>query len=670
MSISEKRDGLPNLGPQSAAAGTGRYGRALGLLGSAVAGLIIAVAVVGLDRLTGIGSMLFGGTRDLATFRMLPADFLFGLFGVAVFGLLGLGFGAAMLFRGRATAAAREVRNLESLLNYLDEAVVVCRGLQVTAATASFERLTGLSTQAATHRLLTDLLPDTVVVERILAADELRLETELRAVNGELIPVEIASRAVRDRGTDHLLEIRDVRERRASQAQIAFLAHHDGLTRLPNREVLNARLAAAIEACRQGGGRCGVVWIDLDRFKEVNDLLGHGSGDALLRQVSEKITLDLPPDTLVARVGGDEFVVLCPNLPDALEARLIGHQLRRLLNRPMEINGVTLPVGASIGVAVFPDDAGTAEELLRNADLALYQAKEQGRGKCRPFTRSLGEAFTRRQVLSEHLPAAIREGRIETHFQPILDVAGRRVAGFEALARWRHPEFGAVAAPEFVKIAEDSGLVPQLTDCVMRAALDEALRWPEDIRVSVNVSPVQISAEMVDQVRELLREKSFDPRRLELEVTEDAIINDFDEAASMFSRLRAIGVQVGMDDFGAGFTSLSNLRLLNFDRIKIDRVFTMDLPSHRRAGALVRAMMVLARELDIAVTVEGVETVEQYTFLRQLGCDEVQGFLFGASMPAPQIPAFLASRGWREAAAAPATYLDATVLRFPRTAVG
>ena len=287
------------------------------------------------------------------------------------------------------------------------------------------------------------------------------------------------------------------------------------------------------------------------------------------------------------------------------------------------------------------------EDLLKNADLALYHAKAEGRGRCRYFSEALGKERQRRMVLSEQLRAAIENGEIQAYFQPLVRARDMRVVGFEALGRWFHPEFGAIPPPEFVKIAEENGLITPLTDVIMRKAIDAAKQWPSDVRVSVNVSPIQINSELVDQVRDIIKTSGLDPKRLELEVTEDVLIKDFDQTASMFARLRALGIQVAMDDFGAGFTSLGNLRRLNFDRLKIDRIFTMDLPNHRRSAAIVRSMFVLARELDLEVTVEGVETYEQFAFLRAAGNCEIQGYLFSPPKPASAWadPAVAAVRG-------------------------
>jgi diguanylate cyclase (GGDEF)-like protein len=553
---------------------------------------------------------------------------------LAVMLLVAIAAGAIALLR-RTRRAADEARRLHALLDVLDEGVAVCSGMQAVAVNSSLCRLIGIEHEDAPHLMISSFIGDADVIDRLLGESELRLDTEVTSRAGATVAVEIAARTIAyGEGTARLLEFRDVGERRDTQQRVSFLAHHDPLTSLPNRELMRSRLAEAVERATAAGMRCAVLWIDLDHFKDINDIHGHVVGDQILRIVAEKLKFEMPADTLISRLGGDEFVVLCQDIRDAEEARLIGQQLRRLLNRPIEVGEKSLTAGASIGVAVFPDDANNAEDLLKNADLALYHAKAEGRGRCRHFTDELGKERQRRMVLSGQLRAAIENGDIQAYFQPLVRARDMRVVGFETLGRWFHPEFGPIPPPEFVKLAEENGLITPLTDLIMRKAIDAARQWPNDVRVSVNVSPVQINSELVDQVRDIIKQSGLDPKRLELEVTEDVLIKDFDQTASMFSRLRALGIQVAMDDFGAGFTSMGNLRRLNFDRLKIDRIFTMDLPNHRRSSAIVRSMFVLARELDLEVTVEGVETYEQYAFLREQGNAELQGYLFSTPKPA------------------------------------
>lgn len=545
---------------------------------------------------------------------------------------------------GVATAVAAS-RQAGLAIEALPNGVVLCRGLRIAGFNHAFAAIAGLERQSGTDLLVTELFDDRSAIERLFGTEAVTLDTQLVRPDGSTRRVEVAARPFEvDGGPGHLLAIEDIHERGDSEHRIAFLAHHDALTRLPNREVLRERLDAAIARCDAAGTLCAVLWIDLDHFKEVNDLKGHTVGDRLLCYVADKLRFEIPSDALVARVGGDEFVVLCESIMDASEVKLIAQQLRRRLNRPFLFEDQLIPVGASIGVAIYPRDAASAEELLHNADLALYRAKAEGRGRSRHFSSALGEEITRRSNLAQQIEGAIAEGRIETWFQPVVDARSGTISAFEALARWPHQDYGMVGPLEFIRIAEETGAIPALTDRVIRDAIKAAANWPDHVRVAVNVSPSQINSELVDQVRVLIQASGFDPRRLELEVTEDVLIKDFDQASSMFARLRALGVTVAMDDFGAGYTSIANLRQLNFDRIKIDRIFTSDLPNHRRSVAIVRGIVGLARHLDLRVTVEGVETAEQVAFLRGVGCDELQGFLFSRPRPAAE---FADVAAWR-----------------------
>jgi diguanylate cyclase (GGDEF)-like protein/PAS domain S-box-containing protein len=565
-------------------------------------------------------------------FELVPPIIAAAVLGMV--GLGGLGSAAIVLYR-RAKRAVQEVHRLESLFDVLDEGIVVCSGMQVVTVNTSLCRLLGSDAGALQGAMISSLLGDSDAINRLLAPVDVHLETELKAADGTAIPVEITARTIPYSGMPRrLMEIRDIRERKAAQQHISFLAHYDPLTSLPNREMLTARVTESIERARTNGQRCALIWIDLDQFKEINDDHGHVAGDRILNAVADTLRFELPADVMISRFGGDEFVVFYDQIGDATEVRLIGQQLRRLLNRSIALDERSIAVGASIGVAVFPDDATNTDDLLKNADLALHYAKAEGRARCRLFGDDIGRERQRRTALSEQLKAAIENGEIQAFFQPLVRTLDGTVAGFEALGRWFHPEFGAVPPGEFVKLAEETGLIGNLTDAILRQAIEAAQGWPDSVRVSVNVSPVQLNSELVDRVRDLITHYQFDPHRLELEVTEDVLIKDFAQAASMFGRLRALGIQVAMDDFGSGYTSMGNLRRLNFDRIKIDRIFTVDLPHHRRSAAIVRAMFVLARQLELDVTVEGVETEEQFAFLCAEGCAEVQGFLFSPPKPA------------------------------------
>jgi len=555
---------------------------------------------------------------------------------------------AGLLLHRRAGRALEEAQRLTSLFDVIAEGVLVCTGLQIVAANTSSCRQVGIGAEEVGDLMLSSFIRDNDAIEQLLSERDVQLETQIHSRDGRTVEVEIGARTIHYAGAPRrLLELRDIGERKQTQERVSFLAHHDVLTGLPNRDVLQARLAQCVEE----GRPCAIIWIDLDRFKQMNDAHGHAMGDRILRTVAEKLKFELPAGTVVARFGGDEFVVLYENLQDSLEARLVGQQLRRLLNRSIDLGERTTTVGASVGVAVYPHDATTADDLLKNADLALNYAKVGGRARCRQYTEALGQERQRRMALSAQLRTAIDNGDIQAFFQPLVHTRDLRACGFETLARWFHRDFGPIPPPEFVRLAEDNGLIDGLTDLMIRYAIDAARQWPTDVRVSVNVSPIQLNSAFVDRVREMIKSSGLDPRRLELEVTEDVLIKDFEQTASMFARLRALGIQVAMDDFGAGYTSMGNLRQLNFERIKIDRIFTMDLPNHRRSAAIVRSMFVLARQLNLDVTVEGVETEEQFAFLRDQGCTEVQGFLF--SQPKP-LAAFTDPKSLNFAAPVPA----------------
>jgi diguanylate cyclase len=519
--------------------------------GGAVAALIVAlVTLVMAQEACALAHQSAPAMGAAPEFELLPS-----IVGVAVLGIVALGgLGAAViaLYR-RLNTAIREVHRLESLFDVLEEGIVVCSGMQVVTVNTSLCRLLGSDPRAVHGAMISSLLADADAINRLLAPVDVNLETELQAANGAAIPVEITARTIPYSGMRRrLMEIRDIRERKAAQQHISFLAHYDPLTSLPNREMLTARVTESIERARANDQRCALIWIDLDHFKEINDVHGHVAGDRILNAVADKLRFELPADVMISRFGGDEFVVFYDQIGDATEVRLVGQQLRRLLNRPIVLDERSIAVGASIGVAVYPDDAANTDDLLKNADLALHYAKTEGRARCRLFGDDIGRERQRRTTLSEQLGSAIENGDVQAFFQPLVRTYDGSVTGFEALGRWFHPDYGAVPPGEFVKLAEETSLIGNLTDAIMRQAIEAARRWPESVRVSVNVSPVQLNSELVDRVRDLITHYQFDPHRLELEVTEDVLIKDFAQAASMFGRLRALGIQVAMDDFGSG----------------------------------------------------------------------------------------------------------------------
>jgi len=429
------------------------------------------------------------------------------------------------------------------------------------------------------------------------------------------------------------------------------MAHHDGLTDLPNREHFQERLKQALD--QAAGKRVGVLYIDLDLFKNINDSFGHPVGDRLLKQVAERLTIAVRGTNLAARLGGDEFAVILAADVSPNEASACASLLIDMLKAPYDVDGQEMVIGASVGIALSPGDGTTPEELMRNADMALYRAKADGGGVHHFFEREMDLQAQRRRDMELDLRRAFANGEFELHYQPLVSIASDRISGFESLLRWRHPDKGMISPAEFIPVAEDIGLITQLGEWVLREACTEAVKWPVDVKVAVNLSPAQFrSRNLVQVVISALAQSGLSPKRLELEITESIFLAETDANVATLHQLRELGVGISMDDFGTGYSSLSYLRSFPFDKIKIDRSFVKDLAERPDCGAIVRAISGLGRSLNITTTAEGVETEDQLDWLRAEGCNEVQGFLFSAARPAAEIGKLLADFGQRTSRAA------------------
>ncbi|MCO6415046.1 EAL domain-containing protein [Siccirubricoccus sp. KC 17139] len=444
-------------------------------------------------------------------------------------------------------------------------------------------------------------------------------------------------------GTPHsaLGTIIDITERREAEARIAHLAHHDTLTGLANRALFRRRLDEALARARQGGA-FAVLCLDLDRFKEVNDTLGHPVGDALLRQAAERLQALLREADSLARLGGDEFAVIQVAMERSADAAALARRLVATLAAPFELEGHQVMIGTSIGIAVAPRDGMDGDALLKAADMALYRAKADGRGRWRFFEPEMDARMQLRRALETDLRRALSRGEFELFYQPIVTLASRQVAGFEVLLRWRHPERGLVPPDAFIPLAEEIGLIGPIGEWVLRQACREAARWPAPLRVAVNLSPAQFAGRvLVDAVTAVLRETGLDAARLEVEITEAVMLQDTRTTLVTLHRLKALGVRIAMDDFGTGYSSLGYLQRFPFDKVKIDRSFTRELERSRKSNAIIRAVVGLCAGLDMGVTAEGVETAAQLETLSRCGCDEAQGFLFGQPRPAAELPEML-----------------------------
>jgi diguanylate cyclase (GGDEF)-like protein/PAS domain S-box-containing protein len=436
--------------------------------------------------------------------------------------------------------------------------------------------------------------------------------------------------------------VRDISERRAAEVKIASMARHDALTGLPNRVLLRERLDEAREFVEQGGS-VAVLSIDLDNFKSVNDTLGHAIGDALLENVAERLLRCVREDDTVARLGGDEFVIVLLGLEEPGEAARRAQSIVELLSEPYLLDGHQLLVSGSVGITTSPRDGVLADQLLRNADVALYRAKSEGRGTYRLFEPGMALHRQVRLDMEYELRDALADEAFRIFYQPIVCVATGAVIGLEALVRWQHPVRGLVFPDEFISIAEDTGMIVRLGEWVLRNACREARRWPETIRLSVNVSSIQFkAANFIETVRSALEDSGLPAERLDLEITESVLLQESDGTLALLNELRELGIGISLDDFGTGYSSLGYLRSFRFDRIKIDRSFVGDLLQRAESEAIVRAVVGIGSALGIVTVAEGVETRGQLRRLRSHGCSEAQGYLFSKARPAEEIAAMLA----------------------------
>jgi len=438
----------------------------------------------------------------------------------------------------------------------------------------------------------------------------------------------------------------DLTKMRQSEVELDRLARQDSLTGLPNREVLRRALDDALISASRRKHQCSVFLLDLDRFKAVNDTLGHPAGDTLLRLVSLRLRDEVGAMGQVGRLGGDEFEVVIPTAPTKDELSQLAQGIIDSLSRPYTINGTVVSIGASVGIVTSNYDDRTSDDLMRDADLALYAAKAAGKGCFRFFAPEMNEAARERQLMESDLRVALEKDQLRVVFQPSVDASDETVKGFEALVRWDHPEHGPISPAMFIPLAEEIGLINEVGEWVLRTACAEAAKWPQHISVAVNLSPVQFKLHSLPAtVRAILSETDLPAKRLELEITEGVFLSNDDHVHEMISALKAIGLKLALDDFGTGYSSLSYLLRVPFDKIKVDQSFVRGAtdPDSRNA-ALIRAMVGLASDLQMVTTAEGVETQEELTLVRNLGCSLIQGYLFGKPMEAEEARA-LAAKG-------------------------
>ena len=435
----------------------------------------------------------------------------------------------------------------------------------------------------------------------------------------------------------------DMTERRRSEAKIVHMAHHDALTDLPNRVLLRQRLEQALASASRRNQSFAVLMVDLDRFKETNDTLGHSVGDSLLMAVARRLRGGLREGATIARLGGDEFAII-DHIDTAAEATTLAERVQSMLQVPFDLGEHQVVAEASIGIAIAPGDGGEPDEILRNADLALYRSKAEGRCTHRFFEPAMDARMRARRKLELDLRNALPNNEFEIHYQPFVDLHTDRICGCEALLRWRHPELGMVGPKDFIPVAEEIGLIVPIGEWVLKRACAEATLWPDNIKVAVNLSPSQFkSRQLVQAVLEALSSSGLASNRLELEITESALLQGTIATVSTVQELRTLGIQISMDDFGTGYSSLGYLQSFPFDKIKIDRSFVSNLKRGAGALAILKAITTLAESLGVVTIAEGVETREELEKVRGQGCAQAQGYLFSPPRPADEVARMLHS---------------------------
>ena len=593
------------------------------LKGQLIASGSMVLAIVAL-HFTGMGAMtiLPFAPRDLATTADDASSLMaLGVAGVA-FLVLGISVATHMI---DAQLNAQSRSRLSDLMEGAVDGMVVVRDGSVSAVNSAFLTLAGLTHAEVIGQPIErfiegacDMAPGALVQSQLICAAE------------GPAPVEVAVRmesGVGERAT--IFAVRDLRARIAQERRISHLARNDSLTGLPNRTSFLEKLERSL-----GGESLALLAIDLNRFKEVNDLYGHGAGDRLLVHVADQMRGALNDGEFVARLGGDEFVVIVPGVDreGALEAAT---RLSAAITAPTEIDHAEVGCGASIGVALYPQDAGEASSLINDADLAMYRAKASLTQSICFYEEAMDEAVRTRRRLTQGLREALDQNQFELHYQVQASLETRQVTGYEVLLRWRQPDGTFISPADFIPLAEETGLILPIGEWVLRTACREAAAWTEPRKIAVNLSPVQLAhVDLPKLVHQILIETGLKPSLLELEITETAMITDMDRTTHVLRQLKLLGVSVAMDDFGTGYSSLSTLRAFPFDKIKLDRSFMSELDGGPQSAAIIRAVLALGESLDIPVLAEGVETEAQLAFLREQGCDEVQGYLLGRPMPA------------------------------------
>ena len=585
--------------------------------------LVVSIVSLHFTGMAAINVTLIGGEADFKGTN----DLLMAL-SVAAVGMVLIGSAiAANALQDQAQK--RELRRLQALIDGNVDGMAVESGGRILMVNAAFAAMTEVSVENLKGQPVERWIEDaeamtsmSVVQSRICTTEE----------NG--IPVEVTVRIEHDDagGVIRIFSVRDLRQRLEQERRIAFLARNDSLTGLPNRASFLEKLARMCQLHKDKPG-FALFAIDLDRFKDINDIYGHGVGDQMLNHVSNNMKLATREGEFIARLGGDEFVAIVPLSSQNYlreEANAAALRLREAILRPMHGEHTQLGCGASIGIALWPVDADQPNALINNADLAMYRSKASIADDICFYDRSMDEAVRERRRMTQGMREALDRGLFQIYYQPQMMLGTNEVTGYEALIRWPRPDGGYISPVDFIPLAEDTGLILPIGEWVLRRACEEAMQWDKPLRLAVNLSPVQLGqTELPRLVQTILMETGLPASRLELEITETAMITDMARSTHILRQLKALGVSIAMDDFGTGYSSLSTLRAFPFDKIKLDRAFMGELEDSPQSRAIIRAVLTLGESLNIPVLAEGVETSNQLNFLKAQGCDEVQGYLLG-----------------------------------------
>jgi diguanylate cyclase (GGDEF)-like protein/PAS domain S-box-containing protein len=542
--------------------------------------------------------------------------------------------GIGIDIRGRRRA--REMERMRKLVNAAVEGLVICDGETIVTANDSFAELIGMSSRSLVGLPLGTFLTDAVLGSKLRGDQNESFEAELIAASGVSISVELIARAVDFGETQHrAIAVRDLRSRKEAEAHISYLAHHDALTGLPNRRSFNTRLDQQVAAADiNNGNYVALFCLDLDRFKEANDLFGHAAGDEILQSVARTISQLLGQNEMLARLGGDEFAIIVPGIVTPSAASRLADQILDALHSDNQNSRAGWMVSTSIGIAIFPIDGNDRETLLNHADQALYRAKAEGRNTFRFFEASMGVEAKSRRLIEQELRQALMRNELKMVYQPQMQIDTGDVTGFEALMRWHNARLGEIPPTSFIPIAEESGIILQLGEWALFVACQEAASWEKPLSVAVNVSAVQLySHDFPQKVHSVLLRTGLAPHRLELEITETSLIKDTNRALAALRHLKSLGVRIAMDDFGTGYSSLSNVRAFPFDMIKIDRSFIKSVDKNAQGAAIVKAVLGLGRGLGLPVLAEGIETPDELEFLAGESCTAGQGFYLGQPGP-------------------------------------